>query len=144
MYLELEQMRFKDRFDFEFEVTITNEDMLKLVPPMLIQPFVENSIIHGFRKLKEGGLIKISFLKIENGTLFLEVRDNGIGYENTLEKTDSEHKSYGTRITMERLNIFKQKYQEEFWYFIESLRDADGNVTGTRVKMTIPVIDRLS
>ena len=140
MYLELEQMRFKNRFDFEFKITISNEDMLQLVPPMLIQPFVENSIIHGFKKLKEGGLIHISFLKIANGTLFVEVSDNGIGYENTLEKIDEEHKSYGTKITMERLSIFKQKYQEEFSYSIESLSDADGNATGTRVKMTIPVI----
>jgi LytS/YehU family sensor histidine kinase len=139
-YLELEQMRFKHRFDFDFELTISNKEMQKSIPPMLIQPFVENSVIHGFKSLKAGGLIKISFLKMENGILFAEVRDNGIGYQNTLEKDNTEHKSYGTRITTERLNLFKQKYQGEFMYSIESLVDPEGNVTGTIVRMTIPVI----
>lgn len=140
MYLELEQMRFKNRFEFELEHTLTPGDLNQTIPPMLVQPFVENSIIHGFKSLKEGGKIKLRFSKIENQVLLVEIQDNGIGYKNTLEKQDTEHKSYGTKITMERLALFQQKYEGEFQYSIESIEDSEGNSIGTRVKMTIPVV----
>jgi hypothetical protein len=140
MYLELEQMRFKNRFEFQFEIALSNQDIQRSIPPMLIQPFVENSIIHGFKKLKEGGMITISFRDITDGILSVEVMDNGVGYENALEKIDQEHKSYGTKITLERLDLFKQRYRGEFSYTISSIYDSERYAAGTIVKMTIPVI----
>ncbi|MNU90687.1 anti-sigma F factor [compost metagenome] len=107
---------------------------------MLIQPFVENSIIHGFKNLKEGGIITVQFSKIKDQFLFLEIIDNGLGYHNTIEKNTKEHKSYGTTITTERLNLFKQKYGGEFEYHIETITGVNGEAEGTIVRMIIPVI----
>ncbi len=139
-YLELEQMRYKNRFVFEFKNLLSGSETRKCIPPMLIQPFVENSIIHGFKNLKEGGIITVQFSKIKDQFLFVEIIDNGLGYHNTIEKNMKEHKSYGTTITSERLNLFKQKYGGEFEYHIETIMGANGEAEGTIVKMIIPVI----
>lgn len=143
MYLELEQMRFKNRFDFEFNVLLSNPDLQKYIPPMLIQPFVENAIIHGFKGLKEGGKIEVNIGEILNQALHVEITDNGHGYENTkTSDPKDEHKSYGTKITSERLNLFKEKYQSEFRFTIEKRLDEAGNGNGTRVKIVIPVLSK--
>lgn len=139
-YLELEKMRYKDRFNFEFDVLLSGMELRKCIPPMLIQPFVENSIIHGFKNTKEGGLLTIRFLEITNQVLHVEIRDNGLGYQNTIDEKKSEHQSYGTKITSERLELFRQKYGGIFEYQIETLTDSDGNTSGTIVRMVIPVI----
>lgn len=141
MYLELEQMRFKNRFDFELHIGLSNADLHRLIPPMLIQPFVENAIIHGFKGLKEGGKIELNVKNISNRVLHVEVIDNGHGYEAGKEQETKDHKSYGTQITSERLNLFRQKYQSEFTFKIERMTDAAGNSLGTRVLVSIPVIN---
>ncbi|AEA44295.1 sensor histidine kinase [Fluviicola taffensis] len=141
-YLELEQMRFKNRFEFNFQLSLSASELSMFIPPMLVQPFAENSIIHGFKNLKGGGEITIRFLKIEGHLLFVEIIDNGVGFQSTLQKSDLEHKSYGTKITTERLDLFKQRYGGEFKYRMESNVDSDGNPIGTIVKMTIPVIQK--
>lgn len=139
-YLELEKMRYKDRFDFEFDVRLSVAELRKCIPPMLIQPFVENSIIHGFKNLKEGGLLTIQFLRITNQVLSVEIIDNGLGYQNTIDQKTTEHQSHGTKITSERLDLFKQKYGGTFEYQIETLKDESGKAKGTIVRMIIPVI----
>lgn len=140
-YMELEQMRFKERFEFRITSTVSKGDLSKKMPPMLIQPFVENAIIHGFKKLNEGGKLEVRFLKIEEAFLFVEVRDNGLGYSNTLDTERTGHKSYGTRITSERLDLYKQKYGGDFNYTIETLREEpDGESNGTVVYLKIPII----
>ena len=143
MYLELEQMRFKNRFNFEFHIALSVADLQQYIPPMLIQPFVENAIIHGFKGLKEGGEIELNIGGISDNILYVEISDNGHGYEDA-KAGDSEdgHKSYGTQITSERLNLFKEKYQSEFQFTIEKRTDEEGNTIGTRVKITIPVFGK--
>lgn len=139
-YIELEQMRFKERFEFEISSTISKGDLSKKIPPMLIQPFVENAIIHGFKKLNEGGRLEVKFLTIADTFLHVEVRDNGLGYSNTFEKETNGHKSYGTKITSERLDLYKQKYGGDFHYTIETLSNDEGESAGTVVYMKIPII----
>ncbi|MNX81559.1 Sensor histidine kinase YpdA [compost metagenome] len=139
-YIELEQMRFKERFDFEIISTVSKGEMSKKIPPMLIQPFVENAIIHGFKKLNEGGKLVVEFLRITDTFLYVEVRDNGLGYSNTIEKQTSGHKSYGTKITSERLDLYKQKYGGDFHYTIETLWNDTGETVGTVVHMKVPII----
>lgn len=141
MYLELEQMRFKNRFEFHFEISLSNEELNKFVPPMLIQPFAENAIIHGFKGLEHGGEIRLKFKQINDNRLVVEIVDNGVGYiKNKLQ--NSEHKSYATQITSERLNLFKERYQSEFDFSIESLKDEAGKIHGTKVLISIPIFNR--
>lgn len=142
MYLELEQMRFKNRFVFQIETSLTKEGLTKFIPPMLIQPFAENAIIHGFKGLEEGGKIQLNFLQIEGNRLIVEIIDNGIGYaKSKASAKDSDHKSYATEITSERLNLFKERYQSEFDFSIESLEEK-GSLRGTKVTISIPIFKR--
>lgn len=143
-YLELEKMRFKDRFEFEIDIALSKEELNLFVPPMLIQPFIENSIIHGFKQLNQGGLINLSFKTINNGKLVVEVMDNGLGYlKNKGNTKDSTHKSYGTQITSERLSLFKEKYDSEFDFSIRTIEDAEGKVKGTKVTISIPIFSKI-
>ncbi|MGV3611643.1 MAG: sensor histidine kinase [Fluviicola sp.] len=142
MYLELEQMRFKNRFVFQINTSLTKEGLTKFIPPMLIQPFAENAIIHGFKGLEQGGEIQLNFLQIDGNRLIVEIMDNGIGYaKSKASANDSDHKSYATEITSERLNLFKERYQSEFDFFIETL-DEKGNLRGTKVTISIPIFKR--
>ena len=143
MYLELEQMRFKNRFEFYFEISLSKEELNRFVPPMLIQPFAENAILHGFKVLENGGRIELNFKQVKSNKLIVEIKDNGLGYANIKSNTkDSDHKSYGTQITSERLSLFKERYQSEFDFSIESLEDEKGNLQGTKVTVSIPVFSR--
>ncbi len=142
MYLELEQMRFKNRFVFQIETSLTKEGLTKFIPPMLIQPFAENAILHGFKGLEQGGEIQLNFGRIEGNRLIVEIIDNGIGYaKSKASAKDSDHKSYATEITSERLNLFKERYQSEFDFSIESLEEK-GILRGTKVTISIPIFKR--
>ncbi len=141
-YIELEQMRFKNRFDFEIKVSLTPADHQKSIPPMLIQPFVENAILHGFKELRDGGKLELNIGGVSNDVLHVEIIDNGLGYESGKKTTAEDHKSYGTQITSERLNLFREKYQVEFYFTIERIVDEAGNSKGTKVEVSIPIITK--
>jgi ligand-binding sensor domain-containing protein/two-component sensor histidine kinase len=142
-YMALEKMRFKDRFDFEILVSLTHNELQKFIPPMLIQPFVENAIIHGFKGLEMSGKLEVNFKELITNRLVVEVTDNGTGYDsNEPERLHSEHKSYGMQITSERLSLFKEKYNTEFDFVIEHLADDAGNPKGTKVIVLIPVFNK--
>lgn len=139
-YIELEKMRFKDRFDFEFSISLSHSELQRYIPPMLIQPFVENSIIHGFKGLDYPGKLEINFKEIIGNRLVVEVRDNGTGYNSKNQsETLSDHKSYGMQITSERLSLFKEKYDADFDFKIEKLTNEEGKPVGTKIIIQIPV-----
>lgn len=143
MYLELEQMRFKNRFGFHIENSLSKEELNKFVPPMLIQPFAENAIIHGFKGLEKGGMIHLDFKKVDNNRLIVEIIDNGVGYnKNKPVDQNMEHKSYATQITSERLKLFKERYRSEFDFSIHGLEDENGQPRGTKVVISIPIFNR--
>lgn len=135
-YLKLQQMRFPDVFDFE----ITSEDDVDResvqIPPMLIQPFVENSIEHGFRNIDYKGLIKVNFETDEN-RLKISIEDNGKGI---VEKTglESSKKSLSRVILKERLEALFGKYDVP-GNFVVVNKTSDGN-KGVNVKIELPKI----
>lgn len=141
-YIELEQMRFKNRFDFDINVSLTPADYQRSIPPMLIQPFVENAILHGFKELRDGGKLELNIGGVLNDVLHVQVIDNGLGYGVGKKTTVQDHKSYGTQITSERLNLFREKYQVEFHFTIEKIVDEAGNSKGTKVEVSIPIITK--
>lgn len=142
-YIQLEKMRFKDRFDFEINVSLTHTERQKYIPPMLIQPFVENAIIHGFKGLDVMGKLEVNFKELVENRLVVVVEDNGIGYDSkNKDILNSEHKSYGMQITSERLSLFKEKYNTEFDFVIENLKDENGKPGGTKVTILIPVFNK--
>lgn len=139
-YLELEQMRFKEKFTFTISVQLQPDQMLLGIPPMLIQPFVENAVLHGFKSMQSGGQINISFASLSSNRLICVIQDNGIGRnEAGKHQKESQHPSFGTKITAERLFAYQQKNRDEFKIEIIDLIENE-QAAGTKVIMWIPVV----
>ena len=129
-YLELEKMRFESRFDYKIELpNFLDVDELK-IPPLLIQPFVENAVLHGMKHRKDGGLIIITFEKKED-YLKVQVLDNGDGIKPTSQLSSS--KSYGVGITQKRLAHINSYQGSEYELDIKS------SAEGTEVNLDIKV-----
>lgn len=144
-YIELERLRFGSTFDFTFHVGDDVEEDFIAIPPMLIQPHVENAILHGLVNLKDRkGQLKISFEMQSIETIRCIVQDNGIGREASEElkkKSRSKHKSRGVVITQQRLQRINNFYSNELSVIFEDMKDDSGAAAGTRVVLIIPVED---
>jgi LytS/YehU family sensor histidine kinase len=107
-YLELEQLRFHNKFDF----TIQSSDKVEFnmgLPPLLIQPFVENAILHGLVPKETKGNISVTF-DVDNGQLICTITDDGIGISKSKEMKENSmqaHKSMALEITKKRLEIME-------------------------------------
>ena len=137
LYLKLEHSRFKDKFDYELIVDEAIEQSQFLIPPMLLQPYVENAVWHGLRYKKEKGFLKVQLLKNGEETIRIEISDNGIGREKSKElKTDYQKKqrSKGMQNIKQRIAILNEMYKDKVDVFIEDLYD---DKTGTKVILTL-------
>ena len=140
-YLELQKVRFTDKFDYSIEVDETINPENILIPPMLAQPFIENSIEHGFKTKKTKGSILIRF-KMDKDKILYEVEDDGIGRQKAreiLNKFDKDHKSLATAITMERIKVLNKKLNNKISLNIEDLKDNEGNAMGTKVVFIVKI-----
>lgn len=135
-YLETQKLRFEDRF--EFGIFISDELRLEnaMIPPMITQPFIENSIEHGQLHTIEGGFIHIFFRK-NNNMLEVTIEDNGVGRKGSEKnKKSRDHKSMAMNITHERINNLNKKYRTEGYLVVE---DFDKTLeTGTKVLISLP------
>lgn len=136
-YIKLQHLRFNGRFDYKLIIDNSIDVEIIKVPPMLIQPFVENAIEHGIRALPDnikGRLI----VKYQNykGKLNIIVEDNGVGIGNI--KAETNHKSYATQITKERINAIRQTHHLSVNYSVENI-DKHNENPGTKVKFEIPL-----
>ncbi|MCB9273853.1 MAG: histidine kinase [Lewinellaceae bacterium] len=137
-YLELEKMRFKNNFDYQIEVADGLNTFDVSIPPLLIQPYVENAIVHGLAHNAKRGLVRISYEK-QDGHLLATVTDNGIGLEASKRRTAVQaalHRSVGMTITRKRLELLSAGKQYDV-VSAEELSGADGEVQGTRVQILI-------
>jgi PAS domain-containing protein len=137
LYVNLEQLRFKNKFRAEFDTdnALKNEEIL--IPSLLLQPYIENAIIHGlFHKEGNGGLLKISFRKKGNKVLCV-VEDNGIGRAKALEikKANNLHKSIGMLVTKERIDLINN--DEQVSVVITDLFDSENQPKGTKVEVLV-------
>ena len=139
LYLDMESLRFKNAFDYSIltEDNIETEDLL--IPPLLLQPFVENAVWHGLMHKKERGQLSI-VLQERNGMLVVTIRDNGVGRRQAdLDKSKSaeKYKSMGLQITAQRLALLTSKEEPGHLFEIEDLYDQEGNAAGTQVILKI-------
>ena len=138
-YIELEKMRFGDRFQYELKVDEDLDLFETQIPPMLVQPFVENAIIHAFPEEVEQPKITIAYQKQESG-LLITVADNGIGIaaskRRKAEHPPSKRKSYGMGLPARRLKLISNGQQEEP-VVIEEQKNENGKVTGTLVNIKV-------
>lgn len=133
LYLKLEHSRFEDKFEYELLVDDTIELNHFQIPPMLLQPYVENAVWHGLRYKKEKGFLKVQLIKEDRETIRIEISDNGIGRKKSKElKTEYQKnkKSKGMQNIEQRIIVLNKMYKNKVQVFIEDLNN-DG--TGTKV-----------
>ncbi len=141
LYLEMEKLRFKDKFDFE--ISLPDEDHLGqfLIPSMLIQPYVENAVKHGMMHSETKGFILVKLVLLDNGRLEITVKDNGIGRANAAllkQAKDPKRKSLGHEITNSRIELLNQIYNVDAKL---NYRDLE-NPTGTEVIISLTPISK--
>src|SRR6266536_1234098 len=141
LYLELESLRFDNKFEYKISVDDEVDTTMLKVPPLIIQPYVENAIWHGLMHKKEKRHLDIQ-LFLEKEVLFCKITDDGIGRKKAAElksKSASTHKSMGMRITGDRIAMLQQQKQNGTSISITDLVLPDGNPGGTEVLIKIPV-----
>lgn len=136
-YIKLQQMRFEGLFDFEINLSEDCNTEIVMIPPMLLQPFLENSIEHGFKNIAYKGKIEISFVTI-NRKLTVLIKDNGIGIKE-IKDGNSEKKSLSKIIIQQRLDILFNQKNKESYLEISSIKNE--NETGVLVKIILPLIE---
>jgi sensor histidine kinase YesM len=135
----MEVMRFNNRFIYSIEI---NDDVALEhieVPPLLIQPYVENAIWHGLMHREKEGKLKISiFHKMD--ILYITIEDNGVGRAKAAElksKSATIQKSHGLQVTAARIDLINQLYNTQNKVFITDLYDKNGEASGTRVELSL-------
>ena len=142
-YMDIERLRFDNKFDYELEIDNNIDQEFMEIPPMIIQPFVENAIIHGLVHSPDQGHIKIS-LQLQKNFIFCTIEDNGIGRKKAQEIRDASgiiRRSRGMLITRERLEILNKQNKEKFSVQVTDLYNDSNMPNGTRVEINILYFD---
>jgi len=139
-YMDLEKLRFDDKFDYEIKIDTDIDPGFILIPPMLLQPYIENAIIHGFVNSPQPGRLEITLESLSPGSLHCVILDNGIGREKATEiraQSGIKRQPRGMIITQERLEILNKQGRKNYAVHVTDLKDQYGNASGTRVELTI-------
>lgn len=142
LYIELEAMRFPGKLDYRIETAREIDPEMIHIPPLLLQPFVENAIWHGLMHKDAGGMVRIALTKTENDVLHVEITDNGVGRQKATaykSKSATKNKSLGMKITADRIELINQLYMIDTNVEVIDLADRDGAPTGTKVVLNIPI-----
>ena len=142
MYLKSEKKRLNNKFEFGFNVDSNIDIEATYLPPMLLQPYIENSIIHGVSPLKDRkGKIEISFESHNESTLKCIITDNGVGrvVKSKINMKNGKHDSLGTGLTQARLEVLQELFNKNFSQNIEDLKSDKGQALGTRVEVILPL-----
>ncbi|MBI3124940.1 MAG: histidine kinase [Ignavibacteriales bacterium] len=133
-YLRLQKLRFNNKFEYAIRISEDIDRKQTFIPPMLIQPFIENAVEHGVRPLEGSeGKIQVTFEKNAEG-LIVSVTDNGNGISKSQDDKRGEHVSYATEITKERISTIEKIYKAKIKMEILDL----GSEQGTLVKFEFP------
>ena len=144
-YLDLNRaLRYSEPFEYEITVGDDLEDDLIGLPAMLVQPYVENALEHGIR-LVERGRVRIAFTSPpdDEDALRIVIEDNGVGREKAGARkalTKQAHRSMGTEITKNRLELLNRDKDTSTTVAYEDLRDGAGEPAGTRVTIELPIL----
>lgn len=141
-YLDLEHLRFNEKFDYEITIDDALDGDAVLVPNMLLQPHLENAIWHGLRYKEGKGFLKLDF-KLKNNMVKVVVDDDGIGLTKSGElKTTNQkvHESRGMTNTRERISLLNELYKKNISMEISEKESPE---TGTRIEISFPLIDRI-
>ncbi len=139
-YLDLEKLRFNNVFEYVFELDDEIDASYTEIPSMLLQPFIENAVLHGLRHKKSDGVLKVIFLYQFEHILCI-IEDNGMGRERSaiINAGREGHKSHGSSVTANRLALLNAKSNTRTSVVYIDLYDESKAPRGTRVEITIPL-----
>ncbi|GAA3779874.1 hypothetical protein GCM10022271_10160 [Corallibacter vietnamensis] len=138
LYTKLEHFRFQDKFDYSIIVNDNVEVEDFQIPPMLLQPYIENAVWHGLRYKTEKGLLQIVVSKKTASEITITITDNGVGRARSRSlKTDHQKKQKSTAMNniKKRVNILNTMYKDKVDVFVDDLSNAQD--TGTKVVVTL-------
>lgn len=140
LYLDLIKLRYNSNFETVFNTNGLNTEKVQL-PTLLIQPFVENSVIHGISSKIDQGKIEVTFKK-ENQYLICTIKDNGVGRNNQSKENNlmKKNRVNSIQIVKRRLEIIQDEYKTETSILIKDLKEGE-KVDGTEVIIKIPYIE---
>ncbi len=142
LYVDLQGLRFRNKIKYVQDIDPTVlYDTLK-IPAMIIQPIIENAILHGLVNKKEGGVVALT-LKHEGDCIQCVIEDNGIGRQEAMRRkrgTSKKHLSISTMNTAERIKILERNANKKVTYQIEDLFSKNGVSLGTRVSIILPIL----
>ncbi len=134
-YLEIEKLRFGDKFECEWDIKISNEELTAIyVPPLILQPLVENAIKHAFKGIAYQGKIIISIGKLTENNLQYKIVDNGCGFDPAQLRT----KKSGLGISRERVELLYKNMRKKALFDVQSVMQKPG--CGTTIIIELPTI----
>ncbi|WP_407267637.1 sensor histidine kinase [Tenacibaculum maritimum] len=137
LYVKLEHDRFKDKFEYSLFIDEKIQQDQYLIPPMLLQPYIENAIWHGLRYKKSKGLLEVSMKQQKEGYVEIVIKDDGVGREkSTALKTKNQlkQKSKGMSTIKKRITILNEMYQD---VIDVKVADLFKNGEGTEIKVIL-------
>lgn len=143
LYLSLESMRFKDRFEYKINCQKDIDTESVVIPAMMLQPFIENSIIHGILPDEsKKGIISLD-IQLQKDILIIKISDNGVGIETSLKNKinyDGDHRSQGMEITTKRIELLKKLTNRSFELIGPiQIMNNDGSINGTCVTLKFQI-----
>lgn len=142
IYLDLEKLRFEDKFDYTVSAPALAIQKQTYLPAMIIQPFAENAILHAFTEMKTGGKLDILF-EVDNKKTICTITDNGKGYhfnkDGSWSGDANNHKSKGQELVQDRINAINELYNCNITLQIINLENVGSK--GTQIKIIIPLIN---
>jgi ligand-binding sensor domain-containing protein len=142
LYMQLEQIRFENKFHYSIDIKDVDAASTE-VPPLIIQPFVENAILHGLLPGEKGGILKIEISK-NDGLLQCSIQDNGIGRQaakKIRERSGYARKSHGMEITLKRIELFNREHSVTHKVAVEDMTTVSGAPAGTRVLIHLAYLE---
>jgi LytS/YehU family sensor histidine kinase len=142
LYLELEAMRFKEKLQYSIMINENVDTEFIELPPMIVQPYIENAIWHGLMAKEEGGLLTVKVSQ-DQLMVYITINDNGIGRAKAAEmktKHTTAYTSYGTKITADRIAMLNDRAGEKVAE-VNVVDEYDGNnlPCGTTVTIQLPI-----
>jgi len=139
LYLKMEKLRFSNKFDTRITVAPEIDVHLIRIPPMLLQPYLENSILHGLQLISHRGLLSLH-IRERGKVMDIIIEDNGIGRERANQIRQKQfHKSKGLKNIEKRIQLYNKLNLQPIRINIEDLNDDQGNPIGTRVNLEVPI-----
>jgi len=142
LYIEMEALRFDKKFTYEIVIDEGVSGDCIEVPPLIIQPYVENAIWHGLLHKQSGGHLRVGLLLVNNNLLQCTIEDDGIGRRKAKElksKTAVSRKSLGMQLTENRISLLNKHAGQHAMIEIIDMEDSSGAAKGTKVILSIPV-----